>query len=136
MPHDCGKKRVIRCYKKIEKFLQNLQKLDSDANLLVDKNIDPVGVNEKYREGNNLIQNTKFLIPIYLNHTEQFPIENINEIFFKYKHLIKGFLLFMEDHHNLSSEKIKYYKRILNRMKENYEDIQILVSSSNGHPSK
>ncbi len=87
--------------------------------------------NGNYQKGN-----TKFLIPIYLNHLDKFPLEHINEIILKYKHLIKGFFLFIDDYRNLSADKIRNYKEILNKMIENYDKTEIFVNCSNGHPSK
>ncbi len=130
MPDDCGKKRVIRCYNKLKIFLDTLQdEIKKDAEFSNEKNIGTTS--------SILFQDTKFLIPLYLNHMDKIPIEFLTDMIKKNQNLIKGYILFYEDYKNLTSHKIKNYQEILKKsFIKQYESADILIGCSSGHPSK
>jgi hypothetical protein len=130
LPDDCGKKRVIRCYNKLKIFLDTLQdEIKKDAEFSNEKNIGTTS--------SILFQDTKFLIPLYLNHMDKIPIEFLTDMIKKNQNLIKGYILFYEDYKNLTSHKIKNYQEILKKsFIKQYESADILIGCSSGHPSK
>ena len=130
LPEDCGKKRVLRCYNKLKIFLDTLQEeMKKDA---AERN-----VKNSESTSSTLFQETKFLIPIYLNHMDKIPIEFLTDMIKKNQNIIKGFVLFYEDYKNLSGNKLKNYQEILKTISiKQYDSTDILIGCSSGHPSK
>ncbi len=78
------------------------------------------------------LSETKIIVPIYVDHLTKFkiPDDNFNNIF--NNSLISGFLVFYDAYKSLTKEKILEYREfILLNIKS-----EIVVSSTNGHPSK
>ena len=93
--------------------------------------------NSSNSKSDNLINNTKFLIPLYLNHLDKFALENIIEILKENPNLHKGLFVFVEEYKNLTLEKFLYYRGIMkNEIKQKFDYVDMIVSSSTGHPSK
>lgn len=101
LPPDCGKKRVVRCYKKIKIFFENIK-----------------------NDHKNNFSKLNFIIPYFLEHIE---FINKNEIDFITLNK-KGVLIFTEDYSDISYEKILKYKEKLNNINV---EMKIKSSSNN-----
>ena len=85
IPPDCGKKRVLRCYKKVKHFFEEKDKITNLSHL-------------------------NFIFPYFLEHIH---LINKNEIDYLIKGK-KGILVFTENYSSLSFDKILNYKKNLN----------------------
>ena len=108
MTQECGKKRVIRCYKKMKEFLKVFNSTEFVSN-----------------------HNLKFILPIFMNHLDILPLEEISELINKNEKFLNGFLVIMESYKTLNLEKIQKYKNFI----ENKLNSHFVVKFGQGHPS-